>query len=132
MVITLVAGLMSCSSEQDVASPVIAMQDSGGTNVLPLAEVHGVLSEKKGCLLLGDGVVFWPSGTTWNAERREVQFDGNFEDAANARVDEPFIGGGGVYDAVDLRGFLGESGAKAVIACLASTGADSVLMAYPD
>ncbi len=128
--VVLAASLMSCSSEQDVASPVIAMRDSGGA--YPSAEVHGVLTEKAGCLLLGDGVVFWPRGTSWDDERREVRFGGDFSEADIAPVDDTFTGGGGVFDAADdLSGILDESAEKSVRDCLASTVTDYAVLAYP-
>ena len=79
--------------------------------------------------MLGDAVVFWPAGTSWDAESQSVVFSGDFDGAA--RVGSRFVGGGGVYAPDD--DFLHGLGAAGTVLrdCVAATGARNLTLAYP-
>lgn len=104
--------------------PVIANAEEW--NAYPLALVQGRLELVDGCLLLGDDVVFWPHGTTWDEERQSVEFD----DAPAAAVGARFSGGGGYLSLENVRGLDGVD-ADAVARCLRDTGAGGAVFAYP-
>lgn len=99
----------------------------------PTAQIEGHLSIRKGCLMINDGVAFWPAGTTWEADDRRVLFGGDFEDAVPAPVDSHFSGGGGIFAAEDdLSGGLHNDAEAAVRDCMARTGATRAVLVYPD
>jgi hypothetical protein len=52
----------------------------------PTARLSGRLSLRDGCLMIGDGVVFWPAETSWNDAKREVAFGGDFHGSPNSRL----------------------------------------------
>ena len=106
--------------------PVIT--PSKDLNTYPLAEIHATLTLRKGCLLLGGSVVFWPLGTTWDASTQEVRY----EDGGAAPVGKPFVGGGGVYSLDDIRGWLDAEPAGAIEDCMERTGSDGAVFAYLD
>lgn len=82
--------------------------------------------------MIGDGVVFWPAGTSWDAVHREVVFGGDFRGSPNAPVDSTFTGGGGVFALEDdLRGVLSTGSEAALRECVNKTGATNALLAYP-
>ena len=103
--------------------PVIAVE---GWNSYPTAQITGRLRLVQGCLLIGESVVFWAAGTSWDAEDQEVEF----EDAEAVRVGENFTGGGGYYSETNLEGLDGVD-AEAVSACLHRTGSDDAVTATP-
>ena len=96
-------------------------------NVYPLAEVHGTLTLQDGCLRLGDSIVFWPFGTTWDAPRQAV----GFEDSRAAPVGQQFVGGGGLYSLDDVKEMLDAQPAGAIEDCMERTGIDGAVFAYP-
>jgi hypothetical protein len=61
----------------------------------PTARITGRLRLEDGCLMIDQGVAFWPAGTSWNNDAQEVVFGGDFEGATNAPVDSVFVTGGG-------------------------------------
>ncbi|GAA2153902.1 hypothetical protein GCM10009844_39020 [Nocardioides koreensis] len=110
-----------------VDGPVVALPYPNG--IRPMADVWGELTLRGDCLMLGDGVVFWPAGTSWDAESQSVVFSGDFDGSVS--VGSHFEGAGGVYSLTDdfLRG-LGDSG-DVLRDCVAATGARDVRLAYP-
>lgn len=110
-----------------VDGPVVAVSSPGA--YYPNALVGGGLSLRGDCLMLGDAVVFWPAGTSWDAESQSVVFSGDFAGAVS--VGSHFVGGGGVYSPTDdfLRG-LGPAG-DVLRDCVAATGARDLTLAYP-
>lgn len=123
------AWLRGSPTEGQVDGPVVAIGEDWDD--YPVAQVSGTLTLVDGCLLLGDAVVFWPHGTTWDEDRREVGFGGDFEDAAPAVVGAEFTGGGGFYSAANVRG-LESLDADALIGCQRGPDADGFVLAYPD
>lgn len=109
--------------EAKTDGPVIAV---AGWNSYPTAEITGQLRLIEGCLLIGESVVFWSAGTSWDAENQAVEF----EDAELVHVGDNFSGGGGHYSRGDLDGLDGVD-AAAVSACLRRTGADDAVIATP-
>ena len=108
-----------------VDGPVVAVSSPGQ----PMADVWGGLNLHGDCLMLGDAVVFWPSGTSWDAESQSVVFSGDFDGAVS--VGSHFEGGGGFYSPTD--DFLGALGAAGDVLrdCVAATGARDLVFAYP-
>lgn len=115
-------------NEQENAtnSPVITIADDW--NSYPAAAMSGTLKERDGCLLIGQSVVFWPRGTTWNADSKTVvQSNGT-----RVAVGEKFSGGGGSYDPdTDFAGLVGSTAGEAVKACLEKTRAQEAVIATP-
>lgn len=93
--------------------------------------MSGPLTLVDGCLLLGDEVVFWPRGTTWDEDAQAVTFGGAFDDAPDAVVSEEFTGGGGHYSVANVDG-LPSLDADVVRQCVEATGAAGVVVAVPD
>lgn len=112
-----------------VRGPVVsAAATSGG---YPDARVEGSLNLRDGCLLLGESVVYWPAGTSWDAEGQAITFSGDFEGAPPVRVDSWFNGGGGFVALTDdYATQLGHAGER-VRTCVAKTGATQIVFAYP-
>lgn len=108
-----------------VDGPVVAVSSPG----LPMALVRGGLNLRGDCLMLDDAVVFWPAGTSWDAESQSVVFSGDFDGAVS--VGSHFEGGGGVYSPTDdFLGALGPAG-DVLRHCVAATGARDLILAYP-
>jgi hypothetical protein len=98
----------------------------------PLAKIEGKLSLREGCLMINGGVAFWPAGTTWDAESRQVRFSGDFQRAAPAPVDAHFTGGGGIWDdGDDLIDVLDKDAEAAIRDCMARTGSSYAVFVYP-
>ena len=110
-----------------VDGPVVAVSSTGAA--YPTALVQGDLNLRGDCLMLGNAVVFWPVGTSWDAKSQSVVFAGDFDGAAP--VGSHFVGGGGVYTPAD--DFLGGLGAAGDVLrdCVAATGARHLTLAYP-
>jgi len=99
----------------------------------PAGSLHGRLSLREGCLMMGDGVVFWPAGTSWDDAKREVVFGGDFHGSPNARLDATFTGGGGIVALEDdLSRTLSTGAAAALRECIDRTGATHAVLAYPE
>jgi hypothetical protein len=99
----------------------------------PSAGLSGRLSLRDGCLMLGEGVVFWPAGTSWDGARGEVVFGGDFHGSPNARVDVTFTGGGGLVALEDdLSGLLSKDAEATLRECINKTGATHAVLAYPE
>lgn len=103
--------------------PVITV---AGWNGYPTAQINGQLRLIQGCLLIGNSVVFWAAGTSWDAGKQAVEF----ENAEPVRVGDDFSGGGGHYSGTNLDGLEGVD-TTAVSACLRQTGADDAVIATP-
>ena len=111
----------------NAAGPVITIATDW--NSYPTAQMRGLLSEKRGCLLVGGEVVFWPRGTTWDAEANAViQTDGT-----RLTVGDLLIGGGGGYEPdTDFSDLLGSSeAAERVTSCVEKTAAQVVSVFTP-
>lgn len=110
-----------------VDGPVVAVSRPGAS--YPLAQVQGNLGLRGDCMTLGDAVVFWPAGTSWDAESQSVVFSGDF--AGVAPLGSHFVGGGGIFPSDD--DFLGPLGAAGEVLrdCLAATGSQRLTLAYP-
>lgn len=119
--------------EGSTDGPVIAHKDWNG---YPDALVVGTLHLDGGCLMVDDGVVFWPSGTSWDAEEQAVVFGGDFGDAPDAKVGDHFEGGGAYYesnrDHSTLGEVAGERAGDAVTRCLEKTMAQKAIAAHPE
>lgn len=130
-ILLLACGTGTADSSAEATSPVIT-RVADSKIPYPAASLSGRFSLRDGCLMIGDGVVFWPAGTTWDAAQREVVFGGDFRGSPNARVDSTFTGGGGVFAlGDDLSGVLGSDSEAALRACIERTGAMTALMVYP-
>ncbi|WP_125036342.1 hypothetical protein [Nocardioides sp. LS1] len=134
LAMVVVAGVLTFALRQDspeatgvVNGPVVAVSIPGAS--YPLATVKGNLSLRGDCLMLGDSVVFWPAGTSWDSTSQSVLFSGDFD--GSVRVGSDFVGGGGFYNPDDFLRGLGEAG-SALRDCGAATGARSLVLAYPD
>lgn len=128
----LACGTGTADSSVEATSPVITRVADTGIPY-PAASLSGRLSLRDGCLMIGDGVVFWPAGTSWDAARREVVFGGDFRGSPNAPVDSTFTGGGGIFALEDdLSGVLSTESEAALRACTHRTGATTALLAYPE
>ena len=103
--------------------PVIAVVD---WNSYPAGQIRGQLRLVEGCLLVGNSVVFWAAGTSWDAANKAVEF----EDAETVRVGENFSGGGGHYSGGNVDGLDGLD-IEAVADCLHRTGSDDAVIATP-
>jgi hypothetical protein len=96
------AGCASAADEsaRDDRDPVIT-RVSGLGHPVPHGADHRTAaasdpwSLEDGCLMIDQGVAFWPAGTSWNNDAQEVVFGGDFEGATNAFVDSVFVTGGG-------------------------------------
>lgn len=100
----------------------------------PLAGVEGSLELREGCLVLGGDIVFWPYGATWDEDAEAVVFTDapQFEDAAPARVDAVFSGGGAYYQTnTDFRSWLGAEFAAPIEGCRKAAHIRDVVYAYP-
>ena len=115
----------------DATSPVIT-RVADPRVPYPLADVTGRLTLRDDCLMIGDQVVFWPAGTSWDETKQEVVFAGDFAKAANARLDAEFTGGGGVFDVDSTVDLLAARSEAALRSCIVKTDASSALLAYPD
>jgi hypothetical protein len=94
----------------------------------PLAEVGGYLALRERCLLLGDELVFWPHGTTFDEAAGSVVFT----EGPRAVVGAHFSGGGAHYLAgTDFTTWLGAETGEAISACQQSTGVSGVVFAHP-
>jgi hypothetical protein len=119
-------------SSEGAGDPVITHRQLEET-AYPSALIEGTLSLEKGCLLVGDAVVFWPAGSAWDAESQSVTFAGDFEGAAPAKVGTAFRGGGGAFElSDDLTGMLTDQSNSALRECASKTRTDGIVMAYPD
>ena len=124
-------GTQAADSSAGVASPVIT-RVADSKIPYPLAELSGHLSLRDGCLMIGDGVVFWPAETSWDDAKREVVFGGDFDRSPSAHVDSTFTGGGGVFALEDdLSRVLSTDAEAALRECIKKTGATHALLAYP-
>lgn len=110
-------------NEPTTDGPVIAVVD---WNSYPAGQIRGQLRLVEGCLLVGNSVVFWVAGTTWDAANKAVEF----EDAEPVRVGEIFLGGGGHYSGGNVDGLDGLD-VEAVADCLRRTGSDDAVIATP-
>ena len=107
-------------------TPVIAVRDWNG---YPTSEISGRLRLVHGCLLVGDSVVFWAAGTSWDATTQSVVFESG----------APRRGGGGVgrrgrpttTGEPDGQGGPGGPGGDSVITCLNRTGSVDAVIATP-
>lgn len=110
-----------------VDGPVVAVSWPG--TAYPNALVQGNLNLRGDCMMLGDAVVFWPVGTSWDAETQSVVFSGDF--AGAAPLGSHFVGGGGVFPSDE--DFLGPLGAAGDVLrdCVVTTGAQGLTLAYP-
>ena len=63
-----------------VDGPVVAVSRPGAA--YPMALVQGNLNLRGDCMMLGNAVVFWPAGTSWDDENQSVVFSGDFDGAA--------------------------------------------------
>ena len=124
-------GTHAMASTVGASNPVITRAASAEVPD-PLATVSGRLSQRHGCLMIGDGVVFWPAGTTWDGSHREVVFGGDFRGSPHAPTGRTFTGGGGLWDPRDDMSGVVDSRAEAALEeCVAKTGATQVVLAYP-
>lgn len=101
--------------------PVIAV---AGWNSYPAAQITGQVRLVQGCLLIGNSVVFWAAGASWDVENRAVEL----QDAEPVHVGDNVSGGGGHYMPDDLDGLAGVD-AAAVFDCLRRTGSDDAVLA---
>lgn len=125
-------GTGTADSSAEATSPVIT-RVADSKIPYPAASLSGRLYLRDGCLMIGDGVVFWPAGTSWDAAHREVVFGGDFRGSPNARVDSTFTGGGGVFALEDdLSGVLSSDSEAAMRECINKTGATKALLVYPE
>jgi hypothetical protein len=105
-------------------SPVITLKEK--VDAWPAALIEGRLDERGGCLLIGDEVAVFPTGTGWEAP--EVVFDDGTRVAVGSQVSM----GGGVYeaDAATLDGLSLVPGAK-VEECASRNGVTGFVWARP-
>lgn len=72
-------------------NPVISLNSEA--NAWPTAEIRGALTEREGCLLIGNSVAVFPFGTKWRSP--EIVFD----DGTTVRVGTQVSMGGGSFNA---------------------------------
>ncbi|MEN8706053.1 MAG: hypothetical protein ABF306_07950 [Nocardioides marinisabuli] len=131
-ILLLGSGAVMADSSHGAASPVIT-RVADPKIPYPTAGVSGRLNLREGCLMIGQGVVFWPPGTSWDDSRREVVFGGDFRASPNAVVDSIFTGGGGTFALEDdLNGVTMADAEAALRECINKTGATHALLAYPE
>src|SRR6476619_4418712 len=82
-ILLLACGTGTADSSAKATRPVIT-RVADSKIPYPAASLSGRLSLRDGCLMIGDGVVFWPAGTSWDAAHREVVFGGDFRGSPNA------------------------------------------------
>lgn len=87
-------GSGSAGNQQPDDGPVIALTEDA--NAWPTAIVKGRLTEQDGCLLIGDSVAIFPSGTSWDAPVV------TFTDGQTAEVNSHVRMGGGSFDIAAL------------------------------
>lgn len=110
------------------STPVISMPgDDGG---YPDAEVSGELKLVGDCLMLEDSAVFWPHGTTWDANAHAVVFPDSF-DTPPVDVGSSFVGGGGYYTVSQAIDILGPEYGQPLGACAKRSGNNQVVYAVP-
>ncbi|GAB3772488.1 hypothetical protein FB382_002867 [Nocardioides ginsengisegetis] len=133
LAVVVVAAVLTLALRQDpteatgvVNGPVVAVSIPGAP--YPLATVRGNLILRGECLMLGNSVVFWPAGTSWDSTSQSVLFSGDFDGSVS--VGSHFVGGGGFYNPDDFLRGLGEAG-DALRDCGTATGARSLVLAYP-
>ena len=117
------------AARPSTGNPVISM--SKPDNSYPAAEVSGLLIKRKGCLLIGNSVAFWPYGTTWDIEEQEVVFTDGL-DTTPVMVGSAFEGSGGFYTGDQAAAVIGEPYADAIRDCIARTGAEGAVFAVPN
>lgn len=99
----------------------------------PEAMVRGDLTLDAGCLLVGDYLPIWPSGTAWDASTEAVTFAaGSTATAVSVRLGERFRGGGGSLPDHVYRSELGPEDVEAMNQCLEKTEALGAMFAYPE
>lgn len=84
----------SAGNQQPDDGPVIALTEDA--NAWPAAIVRGRLTEQDGCLLIGDSVAIFPSGTSWDAPVV------TFPDGQTVEVNSHVRMGGGGFDIAAL------------------------------
>jgi hypothetical protein len=96
----------------------------------PQANVEGEMSVSgAGCLLVGDFPVVWPSGTDWDEQAETLTFE---NDAASVPMGGYFEGAGGSIPLRIWREELEPEMTKALVECLADSGASAAMFAYPE
>ena len=99
----------------------------------PQALVQGDLTLEAGCLLVGDYLPIWPSGTAWDASTEAVTFTaGPASTATSVRLGERFRGGGGSLPDRVYKSELGPEDVEAMNRCLEETEALGAMFAYPE
>jgi hypothetical protein len=123
---------VGCTGSSERSSDPVITHRQLEEAAYPTAEIVGALSLEKGCLMIGDAVVFWPASAAWDAESQSVTFAGDFKGAAPAKVGTSFQGGGGAFElSDDLTGMLSDESDSALRECATKTGTDRVVMAWP-
>jgi hypothetical protein len=105
-----VGGCGDAESALDASSPVIAAVEAPRDT--PAAAYDGaVIGEEGGCLVIGDEVVVWGVGTTWDEDSSEVVLPSGQRLAVGDQVS----GGGGAIP--DPRSYFGDAVADRVDEC---------------
>jgi hypothetical protein len=102
---------------------------------IPAAIVSGVVEIEGTCVRLGTGIssqiVVWPSGTQWDANRREIVLPDGQHISNGAFIN----GGGGNYSVANIPG-LDPIAIAALTACLPpgsdTSSPDAVVLAFPE
>jgi hypothetical protein len=106
------------------ASPVLTLPPQSGWAT---AEISGILSLQKGCLLVGERAVVWPDGTTWDQSDRSVRYE---EESYPVGAG---VSGGGAYYSLGQRGgdILTTDVWNAVQECAIATGVNEIVAFRP-
>ena len=88
----------------DGNGPVVAHPTEGNGSGFE-ALIEGTLTMSSGCLLVGEFLVVWPYGTTWDAETEAVRLSDGQSVALGDRVSD----GGGYSNLADLGAQFDES-----------------------
>jgi hypothetical protein len=106
-----IGGCGDAGDALDDSSPVIAAVEAPRDT--PAASFEGaVVEEKDGCLVIGDQVVVWGEGTTWDADSSEVVLPSGQRLAVGDQVT-----GGGGGEIPDPRSYFGDAVADRVGKC---------------
>ena len=134
LVALLAASASACSGDEESVANGPVIRRSEDPPAYPLALVRGSLNLRDGCLMVGENVVFWPVGTTWEPETESVTFGEVFEGAPSISVgSRAELGGGVIGGRTDLQEVLDDDRARdALLTCLEATGAESASFVYPD
>lgn len=125
VVVGLNVWLATRSDDQSgTTGPVITLPE---WNAIPAALVRGTLRLERACLLLGDQVVLWPSGSSWNQDDETVTVG----DSTFAMGDFVSGSGGGYPFGPNYADPFGDEAYAAAKSCAQRVGANEYVVDFP-